>query len=98
MLNSLSQRNKNQSKKYVVIVISLIVVISVVSIPIVIYAYTTVKYLFGYSPELPCEALPDIETIRQVVEEHQDVIQEIENINPGYVIVGINERCERHSL
>jgi hypothetical protein len=93
MLNSLSLRNKNQSKKYVVIVISLIVMISVVSIPIVIYAYDTIKNLFGYSPELPCEALPDIETVRQVVEEHQDVIQEIENINPGYVFVGINERC-----
>jgi hypothetical protein len=67
--------------------------ISVVSIPIFIYAYNTVKILFGDSPELPCEALPDIETVRQVVGEHQDVIQEIENINPGYIFVGINERC-----
>jgi len=86
-------RRKNRRKKYAVIIISLIVIISLVSIPIVIYAYETIKNFLSYSPELPCEDLPNIETVRQVVEEHQDVIQQIENTSPGYVYVEINERC-----
>jgi len=91
--NNISSRRKNQRKKYAVIIISLIVIISLVSIPIVIYAYKTIKNLLNYDPELPCEDLPDIETVRQIVEEHQDVIQEIENTSPGYVWVVIHERC-----
>ena len=91
--NNISSRRKNQRKKYAVIIISLIVIISLVSIPIVIYAYKTIKNILNYDPELPCEDLPDIETVRQIVEEHQDVIQEIENTSPGYVWVVIHERC-----
>jgi len=91
--NNISSRRKNQRKKYAVIIISLIVIISLVSIPIVIYAYKTIKNLLNYDPERPCEDLPDIETVRQTVEEHQDVIQEIENTSPGYVWVAIHERC-----
>jgi len=91
--NNISSRRKNQRKKYAVIIISLIVIISLVSIPIVIYAYKTIKNLLNYDPELPCEDLPDIETVRQIVEDHQDVIQEIENTNPENVWVVIHERC-----
>ena len=91
--NNISSRRKNQRKKYAVIIISFIVIISLVSIPIVIYAYNTIRNLLGYDPELPCEDLPDITTIRQTVEEHQDTIQEIENTNPENVWVGIHERC-----
>ncbi|MFX0075118.1 MAG: hypothetical protein ACFE96_06735 [Candidatus Hermodarchaeota archaeon] len=94
MLNNISLRIKNAKKKYIVIIISLVVMISAVSIPIVIYTYNTIKHLFNYNSELPCEYLPNIETVRQVVEEHQDIIQEIENINPGYVYVEIHERCK----
>ena len=93
MLGNISLWRKNHSKKYAVIIITLIVVVSLVSIPIVIYAYNTVKNLLYYNPELLCEYLPNIETVRQVVEEHQGVIQEIENISPGYVYVEIHERC-----
>ncbi|KKN08214.1 hypothetical protein LCGC14_1058870 [marine sediment metagenome] len=81
--NNISSRRKNQRKKYAVIIISLIVIISLVSIPVVIYAYNTIRNLLNYDPELPCEDLPDIETVRQIVEDHQDVIQEIENTNPN---------------
>ncbi len=91
--NNISSRRKNQRKKYTVIIISFIIIISLVSIPVVIYAYNTIRNLLGYDPELPCEDLPDIETIRQIVEDHQDVIQEIENTNSENVWVVIHERC-----
>ena len=93
MFSNISLRRKYHSKKYALIIITLVVIISLVSIPVVIYAFDAIKNLLHYSPELPCDDLPDIEIVRQVVEDHQDVIQEIENINPGYVWVAINERC-----
>lgn len=62
--NNISSRRKNQRKKFAVIIISLIVITSLVSIPVVIYAYNTIRNLLGYDPELPCEDLPDIETVR----------------------------------
>jgi len=86
-------RRKNQYKLYALIII--IVIISIISSLIVIYAYNAIRNLLGYDPELPCEDLPDIGTVRQIVEEHQDVIQEIENTSPGNVWVEINERCNR---
>ena len=67
--------------------------IPLISIPVVIYAYNTIRNLLGYDPELHCEVLPDIETVRQNVEDHQDFIKEIENINPENVWVVIHERC-----
>ncbi|GAH90682.1 unnamed protein product, partial [marine sediment metagenome] len=48
-----TSRRKSHSKKYAVIIITLIVIISLVSIPVVIYAYNTVKNLLHYNPELP---------------------------------------------
>ena len=93
MIVNITVGRKNNSKKYAVIIITLVVVISLVSIPVVIYAFDAIKNLLNYDPELPCDDLPDIEAVRQIVEDHQDVIQEIENINPGYVWVAINERC-----
>ncbi len=86
-------RKKNLRKKYAIIIVSFIVIISVVSIPVVIYAYNAIKMIFNYNPELPCEDLPDIKIVRQVVEDHQDVIQEIKNLNPDNIWVSINERC-----
>ncbi len=91
--NSSNNNISSRSKKYAVIIISLIVIISLVGIPVVIYAFNAIRNLFDYYPELPCEDLPDIETVRQIVEDHQDIIQEIENINPENVWVVIHERC-----
>jgi hypothetical protein len=34
---------------------------------------------------LSCEQLPTVSEVMQVVEEHQDVIQEIEAVKPGFV-------------
>jgi len=44
---------------------------------------------------LPCEQLPLIARVEQVVKEHQDVIREIEQVNPGFVFVtmGTYEDC-----
>jgi hypothetical protein len=84
----------DQSKLHTIIIISIIVIISISSIPIGIYAYSAIRNLLDLKSELPCEVLPDIETVREIVENHQDVIEEIENISPGYVWVEINERCD----
>jgi hypothetical protein len=42
---------------------------------------------------LPCEQLPPLAEVERVLEEHQDVIQRIEAVNPGYVGVDVNV-CE----
>ena len=39
---------------------------------------------------LSCEQLPTVSTVMQVVEEHQDLIQEIEQMKPGFVGVEID--------
>jgi len=91
--NSSNNNISSRRKKYAVIIISLIVIISLVGIPVVIYAYNTFLNLVNYNPELPCEYLPDIETVRQIVDDHQDIIQEIENTHPENVWVVIHERC-----
>ena len=39
---------------------------------------------------LSCEQLPTVSKVMQVVEEHQDLIQEIEQMNPGFVGVEID--------
>jgi hypothetical protein len=41
---------------------------------------------------LPCEQLPTEAEVRQVVEAHADVIQQIEQVDPGNVEVMINTR------
>jgi hypothetical protein len=38
---------------------------------------------------LSCEQLPSEAEVRQVLDEHQDIIQEIEQINPGFVGVEV---------
>ena len=91
--NNISASRKNQHKKKAVIILSLIVIISLVSISGGVYAFNTIKNILNYDSELPCEDLPDIETVRQIVEEQQDVILEIENLNPDYIWVTIHERC-----
>jgi hypothetical protein len=91
--NNFSASKKNQPKKKAVIILSLVVIISLVSISGVVYAFNTIKNILNYDSELPCEELPDIETVRQIVEEQRDVILEIENINPTNVWVTIHERC-----
>jgi len=40
---------------------------------------------------LPCEALPTASDVRRVLEAHQDVIEKIEQINPGFVGVEVDK-------
>ena len=39
---------------------------------------------------LPCEQLPPVSEVERVVQEHQDVIQQIEAVNPGWVGVEVH--------
>jgi hypothetical protein len=42
---------------------------------------------------LPCEKLPTEAEVRKIAQEHQDVIQAIEKVNPGLVGVEIDTSC-----
>lgn len=42
---------------------------------------------------LPCDKLPSMAKAWQVVEEHQDVMQKIEQVHPGLIGVGVDEIC-----
>ena len=87
-----SKRIIKPHKIYALIII-LVIIVSIVSIPIVILTFSIYETIKGNSG-LPCEELPDIETARQIMQDHKDVIEEIENTSPGNVWVGINERCD----
>jgi len=82
-----------KSHTFYVLIIILVIIVSIGSIPIVILAFELFE-TFKDSSGLPCEELPDIETVRQTIEDHQDLIEEIENTSPGNVFVEINERCD----
>ena len=87
-----SKRNTKSHTFYILIII-LVIIVSIGSIPIVILAFELFETIKD-SSGLPCEELPDIETVRQIIEDHQDLIEEIENTSPGNVWVEINERCD----
>jgi hypothetical protein len=42
---------------------------------------------------LPCKKLPPEAEVRTIVQDHQDVIQAIERVNPGFVGVEIDTSC-----
>ncbi|MCD4751841.1 MAG: hypothetical protein K8R40_02095 [Anaerolineaceae bacterium] len=42
---------------------------------------------------LSCEELPTLSEVEQVVEEHQNLIQEIEQVHPGFIFVSIGSPC-----
>ncbi len=86
-------KTKTKPHKFYALIIILVIIVSIGSIPIVILAFSIYETLKDNSG-LPCEELPDIETVRQIIEDHQDLIEEIENTSPGNVWVEINERCD----
>ncbi|MFX0140778.1 MAG: hypothetical protein ACFFDN_44480 [Candidatus Hodarchaeota archaeon] len=49
---------------------------------------------FFYGRYHTCEERPDIETARQIIDEHQDVIETIQNVHPDCIHVTLEERCE----
>ncbi len=46
---------------------------------------------------LPCERLPSVYETERVIQEHQDVIRQIEQVNPGFVGVEIDHPCQSHA-
>jgi len=88
-------RSKRYTKSHTfyVLIIILVIIVSIGSIPIVILVFEIFETIKD-SSGLPCEALPDIETVRQIIEDHWDLIEEIENTSPGNVWIEINERCD----
>ena len=42
---------------------------------------------------LPCEKLPTETEVKKIVQEHQDVVQAIEQVHPGFVSVEIHPAC-----
>lgn len=86
-------KRKTKSHKFYALIIILVIIVSIGSIPIVILA-SDIYETFKDSSGLPCEELPDIGAARQIIEDHQDLIEEIENTSPGNVWVEINERCD----
>lgn len=40
---------------------------------------------------LPCEALPTVEEVEQIVADHQDVIRLIKKVSPGHILVYVDE-------
>ncbi len=80
-------------KKIISLIIIQVVVISILAVPLILVASDIIKTFF-YSRYHPCEMLPDIETARQILEDHQDVIDVIENIHPDCINVFLEERCE----
>jgi hypothetical protein len=82
-----------ERKKLIGLIIILVVVISILAIPLILVASDIFKTFF-YSSYHPCETLPDIETARQIIDDHQDVIDAIENIHPDCIDVYLEERCE----
>jgi len=39
---------------------------------------------------LPCEQLPVPDEVKRIVQEHQDIIQQIEQVDPGQVVVEVD--------
>ena len=97
--NTFNYQNNNDSKrliegkKLIGLIIILVVIISILAIPLTLVASDIFKTFF-YGRYHPCEALPDIDTARQIVDDHQDVIDAIENIHPDCIHVSLEERCE----
>jgi len=42
---------------------------------------------------LPCEKLPTSAEVHRVLEEHQDIVEAIEGVNPGFVWVEVDDSC-----
>ena len=87
-----SKRRNNSAGFYALITI-IVIIVSFGSLAIFAYSVSIFEPFYG-SSGLPCEELPDIEEVRNAIEDHQDIIEEIENTSPGNVWISINERCD----
>ncbi len=82
-----------EGKKLIGLIIILVFIISILAIPLTFVA-TNIFNTFFYGRYHTCETLPDIETARQIVDDHQDIIDAIEKIHPDCIHVSLEERCE----
>lgn len=82
-----------EGKKLIGLIILLVILASIVAIPLILFTYDIFGTFF-YGRQHPCETLPDIETAQQIVDDHQDVIDAIENIHPDCIHVSLEKRCE----
>ena len=46
--------------------------------------------LDNYDHFLPCEELPTAEEVNRILAEHQDVVEAIEDVNPGFIFVEVD--------
>jgi hypothetical protein len=46
---------------------------------------------------LPCEKLPSVAEVESTIREHQQVIHQIEQVNPGFVGIEIDYPCPDHA-
>jgi hypothetical protein len=86
------------SKRRILTVISIASIVLVICIGIVVVEAQTkiarrwvdnVLYDNRYH-YLPCEQLPPVSEVERIIQEHQDVIQQIEAVNPGLVGVEVH--------
>jgi hypothetical protein len=91
--NNSDSKRLIEGKKLIGLIIILVFIISILAIPLSFVA-TNIFNTFFYGRYNPCETLPDIETARQIVDDHQDVIDAIEKIHPDCIHVSLEERCE----
>lgn len=87
-------KRKINSRAFHVFIIVLVIVVSLGSLSIIAQGFFKIFDALSGSSALPCEELPDIEIVRNTLEDHQDLIEEIENTSPGNVWITINERCD----
>lgn len=76
--------------------ILLVVFISGIILGGAIILYWVVEPLFIIwqdSQRVPCDQLPNMSQAEQIYNEHLDIVEQIENINPGHVFVSLVERC-----
>ena len=48
------------------------------------------KWIANQVPYLSCDEMPELVDIEQTVEAHQDVVEQIENIDPGFIRVYVS--------
>lgn len=89
----LNNKSLNERKNRRIFYALIIILVVFGSLSLIIISYGAIMtYIDNLGPS--CEDYPSIETVREIVEEHQDVITSIENTSPGFVFVEINEPCD----
>ena len=93
-LNAIFKNNKslNERKNRRIFYALIIILVVFGSLSLIISYGAIMTYIDNLGPS--CEDYPSIETVREIVEKHQDVITSIENTSPEFVFVEINEPCD----